>query len=117
MRKCEVILVTHRRKYEAPRFSDQRGSNPSQTGDKVLGLMPNVGGPWPARRQLLATGSSRSSYTGHLLWQIAVLHILWTNIWAQLAQDEFVDYQWMADIVKRRGQRTFRGSSDQVASS
>ena len=33
------------------------------------------------------------------------------------AQDELVHNQWMVDIVKRRGQRTFRGSSDQVASS
>ena len=81
--KCEAILVTRRRKYEAPRFEINGEITPLKQEIKYLGvwldikwsfkhhvkqattkasimctslmrLMPNAAGPWPARRQLLA---------------------------------------------------------------
>ena len=84
MRKCEEILVTRRRKSEAPRFEINGEVIPLKKEIKYLGVwldskwsfkhhvkqattkalitctslmrfMPNIGGPWPARRQLLAT--------------------------------------------------------------
>ena len=79
VRKCEAILVTRRRKYDVPRFEingeviplkqeikylggwldskwsfkhhvKQAATKASITFTLLIELMPNVGGPWPARR-------------------------------------------------------------------
>ena len=84
VRKCEAILVTRRKKYEAPRFESngevislkkeikylgvwldskwsfkhhlkQAATKTSITCTSLMRLMLNIGGPWPTRRQLLAT--------------------------------------------------------------
>ena len=73
VRKCEAILVTRRRKYEALRFEingeaiplkqkikyfifrNEGAAKASITCTSLMRLMLNVGGPWPARIQLLAT--------------------------------------------------------------
>ena len=95
--KCEAILVTRRRKYEAPRFEINGEVIPLKQEIKYLGvwldskwsfkhhvkeattktsiactslmrLMPNVGGPWQARRQLLATVVESIQLYGVTTW-------------------------------------------------
>ena len=73
----------------------------------LMRLMPNVGGTWPPRRKLLATVVELIQLYGAPTWADYIPAYL----------DQFPHNQWMADIVKRRGERTFRGSSDQVAGS
>ena len=147
VRKCEAILVTRRRKYEAPRFEINREAIPlkqeikylvvwldskwsfkhhvkqaatkaSITCTSLMRLMPNVGRPWPARRQLLATVVESIQLYGAPTWGDCIpAYLVDKHMGAVQRKMNLRIISGCADIVKRRGERTFRGSSDQVASS